>query len=112
MGQPAPTHPLISILNYGNARFDPRDFQHGLILNFYKISFKTSFSGRLKYGQGYYDFEEGGMSFIAPRQLLLMQDEDSNYEGMTLHIRHSTCQKKKRLRSLAFMNLSVSVSKS
>lgn len=86
MGQPAPTHPLISILNYGNARFDPRDYEHGLLLNFYKISFKTSFSGRLKYGQGYYDFEEGGMSFIAPRQLLKMQDEESNYEGMTLHI--------------------------
>lgn len=55
------------------------------MLNFYKISFKTSFSGKLKYGKGYYDFEEGGMSFIAPGQLLKMQDEEANYEGMTLH---------------------------
>jgi len=86
MGQPAPTHPLISILNYGEAIFDPKDFEQGLILNFYKISFKTSFSGKLKYGQGFYDFEAGGMSFIAPGQLLKMQDEEANYEGMTLHI--------------------------
>jgi len=85
MGQPAPSHPLISIMNYGEAHFDPRDFEHGIILNFYKISFKTSFSGKLKYGQGYYDFEEGGMSFIAPGQLLKMQDEEANYDGMTLH---------------------------
>ncbi len=86
MGPPAPSHPLISIMNYGEARFDPKDFEQGIILNFYKISFKTSFSGRLKYGQGYYDFEEGGMSFIAPGQLIRMQDEEANYDGMTLHI--------------------------
>lgn len=86
MGQPAPRHPLISIMNYGEAKFDPKDFEHGIILNFYKISFKTSFSGKLKYGQGFYDFEEGGMSFIAPGQLLRMQEEEANYEGMTLHI--------------------------
>jgi AraC-like DNA-binding protein len=86
MGQPAPSHPLISIMNYGDAQFDPKDFEQGIILNFYKISFKTSFSGKLKYGQGYYDFEEGGMSFIAPGQLLKMQDEEADYSGMTLHI--------------------------
>lgn len=86
MGQPTPSHPLISIMNYGEAHFDPKDFEHGIILNFYKISFKTSFSGKLKYGQGFYDFEEGGMSFIAPGQLLKMQDEEADYSGMTLHI--------------------------
>ncbi|MHA3787982.1 helix-turn-helix domain-containing protein [Flavobacterium hauense] len=86
MGQQAPVHPLISIMNYGEACFDPKDYEQGIILNFYKISFKTSFSGRLRYGQGFYDFEEGGMSFIAPGQLLRMQDEEANYDGMTLHI--------------------------
>ncbi len=86
MGQPAPSHPLIGIINYGEAQFDPKDFEQGIILNFYKISFKTSFSGKLKYGQGYYDFEDGGMSFIAPGQLIKMQDEEANYDGMTLHI--------------------------
>jgi AraC-like DNA-binding protein len=86
MGQAAPTHPLISIMNYGDALFEPKDFEQGIILKFYKISFKTNFSGKLKYGQGYYDFEEGGMSFIAPGQLLKMQDEEADYSGMTLHI--------------------------
>lgn len=86
MGQKAPNHPFISILNYGEAKFDPKDFEQGIILNFYKISFKTSFSGQLKYGQGYYDFEEGGMSFIAPGQLLRMQAEEADYSGMSLHI--------------------------
>jgi AraC-like DNA-binding protein len=86
MGQSAPSHPLISILNYGEATFDPKDYEQGIILNFYKISFKTSFTGQLKYGQGFYDFEEGGMSFIAPGQLLKMQAEEADYSGMSLHI--------------------------
>lgn len=86
MGQSAPNHPLISILNYGEAAFDPKDFEQGIILNFYKISFKTNFTGQLKYGQGFYDFEEGGMSFIAPGQLLRMQVEEADYSGMSLHI--------------------------
>ncbi len=86
MGQAPPPHPLISIMNYGDAAFDPKDFENGIVLNFYKISFKTNFSGKLRYGQGFYDFEEGGMSFIAPGQVLKMQDEEANYDGMTLHI--------------------------
>lgn len=31
MGQPAPLHPLISIINYGAAVFDPKDFEQGII---------------------------------------------------------------------------------
>jgi AraC-like DNA-binding protein len=86
MGQPKPMHPLISVLNYGEAIFDPQDFEHGIILDFYKISFKTSFSGKLRYGHGFYDFEEGGMSFVAPGQVLKMQEEEADYSGMSLNI--------------------------
>jgi AraC-like DNA-binding protein len=86
MGQPSPHHPLIGIINYGEAIFDPKDYEHGIILNFYKISFKTSFSGRIRYGQGHYDFEDGGMAFTAPGQILKMQEDEADYNGMTLHI--------------------------
>ncbi|CAC9976561.1 helix-turn-helix domain-containing protein [Flavobacterium panici] len=86
MGQPKPMHPLISILNYGEAIFDPKDFENGIILDFYKISFKTHFSGKLRYGHGFYDFEEGGMSFVSPGQILKMQEEEADYSGMSLNI--------------------------
>ncbi|RZJ53348.1 MAG: AraC family transcriptional regulator [Flavobacterium sp.] len=86
MGQPKPLHPLISIINYGEAVFDLKDFEQGIMLDFYKISFKTSFNGKIKYGHGFYDFEEGGMSFVAPGQLLKMQEEEADYSGMSLHI--------------------------
>ena len=86
MGQPKPMHPLISILDYGKAFFEPKDFEQGIILDFYKISFKTNFSGKLRYGHGFYDFEEGGMSFVAPGQILKMQEEEADYSGMSLNI--------------------------
>ena len=86
MGQPKPMHPLISVLDYGKANFDPKDFEQGIILDFYKISFKTNFTGKLRYGHGFYDFEEGGMSFVAPGQILKMQEEEADYSGMSLNI--------------------------
>ncbi|PXY43919.1 helix-turn-helix domain-containing protein [Flavobacterium hydrophilum] len=86
MGQSKPMHPQISVLDYGKAIFDPKDFEQGIILDFYKISFKTNFSGKLRYGHGFYDFEEGGMSFVAPGQILKMQEEEADYSGMSLNI--------------------------
>ncbi|WPO81713.1 helix-turn-helix transcriptional regulator [Chryseobacterium sp. JJR-5R] len=86
MGQSAPLHPLISIINYGEAVFDPEDFKNGIKLDFYKISFKTKFNGKIRYGQGYYDFEEGGMSFVSPGQILKMNEEEADYSGLSLHI--------------------------
>lgn len=86
MELPSPLHPLIGLINYGEAIFDPRDYEQGIILDFYKISFKTDFNGKIRYGQGFYDFEEGGMSFVAPGQILRMQDEEADYSGMSLHI--------------------------
>lgn len=86
MGHAKPLHPLISILNYGKAVFDPKDFENGIVLDFYKISFKTNFTGKLRYGHGFYDFEEGGMSFVSPGQVLKMQEEEADYSGMSLNI--------------------------
>lgn len=86
MGISAPLHPLISIIDYGETRFDPKIFENGTKSDFYKISFKTSFHGKIRYGQGYYDFENGGMSFVSPGQTLKMDDEEADYSGMALHI--------------------------
>lgn len=86
MGKPAPQHPLISIMNYGEIHYNPASFEHGMKSDFYKISFKTKFSGKIRYGQGYYDFQEGGMSFIGPGQVIRLDHEESDYSGMALHI--------------------------
>jgi AraC family transcriptional activator of pobA len=68
-GLPAPKHPLISIINgaHGQAVLNGPQAH---ILNFYKISSKPKLSGQLKYGQSQYDFDEGGMLFASPGQII------------------------------------------
>jgi AraC-like DNA-binding protein len=39
-------------------------------LGFYKISYKPKLSGKVKYGQSYYDFDEGGLLFASPGQII------------------------------------------
>jgi AraC-like DNA-binding protein len=60
------------------------DLRH-FTLNFYCISIKKEYDGKLKYGQRHYDFDEGMMAFISPHQLLMKLDPGSKPPGgMTL----------------------------
>lgn len=82
--QPSPLHPLVALINYDNTKVAVADVGEKYSLSFYKISLKTSFNGQVKYGQGYYDFEEGGLAFLAPNQIVTVSGEESSYEGYAL----------------------------
>ena len=70
-GLPKPQHPLISLTHFDeNNPFNTDHIPAYDVLNFYKITFIVQNAGRLKYGQSYYDFEEGSMMFMAPQQLV------------------------------------------
>lgn len=70
-GLPKPQHPLISLMHFNeNNPFNTDMAPIYDVLNFYKITFITQNNGRLKYGQGYYDYDEGSMLFLAPNQLV------------------------------------------
>ena len=56
------------------------------ILDFYKISYSTHLSGKLKYGQHFYDFDEGGLFFISPNQVIAPYDDNGDHTGYTLLI--------------------------
>nr|WP_317125664.1 helix-turn-helix transcriptional regulator [Sinomicrobium pectinilyticum] len=84
MGLPKPIHPLISLVDYGTIQADVTELSKGMVLNFYKVSFKRNFKGKIKYGQGYYDFDEGNLSFHAPGQLVKVLEEEADYTGITL----------------------------
>jgi len=78
-GLPKPQHPLISLIHFSESNpFNPEMAPIYDILNFYKITFITKNSGRLKYGQDYYDFNEGSMLFLAPNQLVGSTEYNSN----------------------------------
>ena len=70
-GLPKPQHLLISLVHFD----DSNPFNVDMapiydVLDFYKITFITKNSGRLKYGQDYYDFNDGSMLFLAPNQFV------------------------------------------
>jgi AraC-like DNA-binding protein len=85
LGMSAPLHPLIALVNYDITKINLENAGRSFLIDFYKISFKRDFRGKVKYGQGYYDFEEGGLAFLSPNQLVTMSGEESSYDGYSLY---------------------------
>ncbi len=69
MGLPKPEHPLISVINFESIKGLPYADANSIVFDFYSISLKRNFSGKFKYGQQEYDFDEGIMFFISPNQV-------------------------------------------
>ncbi|SMO70382.1 AraC-type DNA-binding protein [Chryseobacterium rhizoplanae] len=69
-GLPTPKHPLISLMNGAHNLVATDKLSQKHVLSFYKISYKPKLDGRIEYGQGYYDFNEGGLLFAAPGQVI------------------------------------------
>lgn len=86
LGFGKPVHPLISITQNANMVVEDEFLNQHFLFNFYKISFKKTLKGKMGYGQSYYDFDEGGMIFTAPNQLLSTSSDEIQYEGLTLLI--------------------------
>jgi AraC-like DNA-binding protein len=80
-----PVHPLISLLDGATYQIIANSLPQSYVLKFYKISLKPRLSGKLKYGQTYYDFGEGGLLFAAPNQVVGGSDE-SHTRGGSLYI--------------------------
>jgi AraC family transcriptional activator of pobA len=86
-GLPKPQHPLISLTHFDEKNpFNPGNAGAYDVLDFYKVKFIVQNSGRLKYGQSYYDFEEGSMMFMAPQQLVGVTEYHEGGESYVLLI--------------------------
>lgn len=69
-GLPMPAHPLISLIDWTAHHVPDNNFPGAIVSNFYRINFNNGLSGTSKYGQGYYDYSEGGMTFVMPNQVM------------------------------------------
>ena len=85
LGLPKPLHPLVSLVDNSRIPVDKHQLSTAFILNFYKVSYKVGLRGKIRYGQGYYDFDEGGLVFTSPNQILAIS-EDTEYAGLSLLI--------------------------
>ena len=85
-GLPKPLHPLISIVDGIHNNIEVRFTSESLITSFYKITYTTKLTGKVKYGQGYYDFDEGGLLFASPNQIMGGSEHNGPYSGYSLFV--------------------------
>ena len=73
MELPKPEHPLISVVRFEDIKRMPDDSITSIINNFYSIALKKNFHAKMKYGQQEFDFDEGVMHFMSPKQVLTIE---------------------------------------
>jgi AraC-like DNA-binding protein len=83
-GLSTPRHPLISFIDISQMRYAPETMPRLLVMDFYKVAFKTNTCGKAKYGQSYYDFGEGGLVFTSPGQVFESPDKPAGAGNMLL----------------------------
>lgn len=86
LGLPKPLHPLISLIDTSDNQLQKNRLPGHHTSVFYKISLKLNLKGKLKYGQQYYDFDDGGLFFVSPNQVTANSDNNEDHSGYTLII--------------------------
>jgi AraC family transcriptional regulator, transcriptional activator of pobA len=82
LGLPGPVHPLVSVFNFDE--MDPAYADIGkdmLMMDMYCISLKRNVVGKVRYGQGFCDFDEGIMFCTAPGQITANISENHRPSG-------------------------------
>jgi AraC-like DNA-binding protein len=88
MGQEKPKHPLIGIIDFSKLDFSVHQSMK-VSTGFYTVMLKNLCPGELRYGRNYYDFQEGSLFFMAPNQVISMEDPDQTQDvygwGLIFH---------------------------
>ncbi len=82
-------HPLVAVIDFSNYQ---EQFNSGMkiTLGFYSVMFKNICINKIKYGQQPFDFQEGSLICIAPRQVISLDEPvkekvDINGWGVFFH---------------------------
>lgn len=101
---PPPLHPLVSVVLVSEIHAVNSDLWRHFSTDFYTISLKNNIQSKVKYGQQYYDFDKGTMTFTAPKQVQSVEVDKTNAFNETIGtgyvlIFHSDFLKKHPLQS-------------
>ncbi|HEY1871447.1 MAG TPA: helix-turn-helix transcriptional regulator, partial [Chitinophagaceae bacterium] len=64
---PKPEHPLVSVINLKDIIPSGKN---SLVFNFYSVWLEKNVESKIRYGQNYFDFDEGSMIFLSPGQVV------------------------------------------
>ncbi|OQP60052.1 AraC family transcriptional regulator [Niastella vici] len=68
-----PAHPLVSVVKLDDVNTEDGNAVETIVHNFYTVFLKKNFDGKIRYGQQYYDFDNGTMAFYAPKQCIKIE---------------------------------------
>ena len=72
-------HPLVSVIDFSKAEpIPPGHYRHRF--GFYAVFLKDVKCGDLRYGRNYYDYQEGTLVFIAPGQVVGIEDNGEVFQ--------------------------------
>lgn len=72
-------HPLVSVVDFSKVKKTPKKEAVALSFGFYSVFFKEAKNCTLKYGRSTYDYQEGSLIFIAPNQIVSIEDDGDEY---------------------------------
>lgn len=72
-------HPLVSVIDFSKVKKTPKKEAVALSFGFYSVFFKEAKNCTLKYGRSTYDYQEGSLIFIAPNQIVSIEDDGDEY---------------------------------
>ena len=66
-------HPLVTVVEYSDRDYK-WDFHDGYSYDCYTVFIKETLCGDIKYGRNYYDYQEGTIVFMAPGQVMKIEN--------------------------------------
>jgi len=81
-GLPKPKHPLVSLVNYADVKYQSEDNEITMVSPYYSVAMKRGVNG-MRYGQQPYDFDEGVMAFVSPGQVITVPTQYPDGERPT-----------------------------
>lgn len=86
LGYKRPLNSLISIINMSRFVFPKEYIFKKITTDFYTVFIKNRCFGKLIYGRNLYDFQDGVLAFMGPRQSFVLEEiyEDIDVEGYIL----------------------------
>lgn len=72
-------HPLVSVIDFSTAKPEKRSDAQALNFGFYTVFYKRDKHCDIRYGRNYYDYQEGTLVFIAPGQVVSIEEDGTDY---------------------------------
>jgi len=82
-------HPLVSVIDFSGLEAQKRAEAQALNFGFYCVFYKQGTNCEIRYGRNYYDYQEGSLVFIAPGQVVSIEEDGADYKpsgkGLLFH---------------------------